>query len=55
VLPEELMARVQARIQLLQTQKQLAQRNLQFTTILESIGQGSRRSRRPRLTEPRKY
>jgi diguanylate cyclase len=41
ILLEELMARVQARIELLQTQKQLAQRNMQFTTILESIGQGA--------------
>ncbi len=41
VLTEELMARVQARLELTQTQKQLAQRNMQFTTILESIGQGA--------------
>ncbi|MBP2236601.1 diguanylate cyclase (GGDEF)-like protein [Sinorhizobium kostiense] len=40
VLTEELLLRVRAQIELLQTQKQLAQRNMQFATTLENIGQG---------------
>ncbi|AUW47294.1 Diguanylate cyclase/phosphodiesterase (GGDEF & EAL domains) with PAS/PAC sensor(S) (plasmid) [Rhizobium leguminosarum] len=41
ILLEELVARIQVRIELLRTQKQLDQCNMQFTTILESIGQGA--------------
>ncbi|WP_028002901.1 putative bifunctional diguanylate cyclase/phosphodiesterase [Sinorhizobium arboris] len=39
-MTEELLLRVRAQIELLQTQKQLAQRNMQFATTLENIGQG---------------
>lgn len=40
VLTEELLARVKGRLDLQQAQKQLDQRNMQFATTLENIGQG---------------